>query len=208
MSLDPDLLHLLVVTVFSFLIGLEVRSYRSQEHGDERENYFFGDIRTYSFVGILGFLLFKIDPESLLLYLAGFLSITLLYAILYHQNLQERRRSILLYIVMLLVYTFGALVQTQPLWMSALLYVSIVFILNADRSVDRFVKEINSSEFETLGKMVLLSAVILPLLPDTKSIPYIPLSPFKIWLAVVVISGISSEVISCRNISFRPKVMS
>jgi uncharacterized membrane protein (DUF4010 family) len=57
--------------------------------------------------------------------------------------------------------------------------------------MERYLKEINIDEFETLGKMVLLSAVILPLLPDTKSIPYIPLSPFKIWLAVVVISGIS-----------------
>jgi len=191
MSLDPDLLHLLVVTVFSFLIGLEVKSYRSKLVDDENGNYFFGDVRTYSFVGILGYLLFKIDPSTLLLYLAGFLSITLLYAILYHQNLQEKKRSILLYIVMLLVYTFGALIQTQPLWMSALLYVSIVFILNSNRGLDKFVKEMNSGEFETMGKMVLLSAVILPLLPDTKGIPYIPLSPFKIWLAVVVISGIS-----------------
>jgi uncharacterized membrane protein (DUF4010 family) len=39
--------------------------------------------------------------------------------------------------------------------------------------------------------MVLLSAVILPLLPNTNVIPHIPLSPFKIWLAVVVISTIS-----------------
>ena len=191
MSIDPDLLHLLVVMVFSFLIGLEVKSYRNRSGDSAHEHYFFGDVRTYSFIGILGYFLFKIDPVSLLLYLAGFLSITLLYAILYRQNLREKKRSILLYIVMLLVYTFGALIQTQPLWMSALLYVSIVFILNSNREVDKFVKEMNSEEFETMGKMVLLSAVILPLLPDTKSIPYIPLSPFKIWLAVVVISGIS-----------------
>jgi uncharacterized membrane protein (DUF4010 family) len=192
MMLDPILLHFLIVTVFSFLIGLEVKSYRSQYAKEKEQNYFFGDVRTYSFVGILGFVLFLIDTNSLhLLYLAGFLSITLLYAILYRQNLLEKKRSILLYIVMLLVYSFGALIATKPTWVSALLYVSIVFILNANRGVQKYVKEINIDEFETLGKMVLLSAVILPLLPDTKSIPYIPLSPFKIWLAVVVISGIS-----------------
>ena len=192
MMLDPILLHFLIVTVFSFLIGLEVKSYRSQYAKEKEQNYFFGDVRTYSFVGILGFVLFLIDTNSLhLLYLAGFLSITLLYAILYRQNLLEKKRSILLYIVMLLVYSFGALIATEPTWVSALLYVSIVFILNANRGVEKYVKEINIDEFETLGKMVLLSAVILPLLPDTKSIPYIPLSPFKIWLAVVVISGIS-----------------
>jgi len=191
MNINPDLLHFLITTVFSFLIGLEVKSYRSQFLNTKDENYFFGDVRTYSFIGILGFVLFKLDSSALLLYLAGFLAITLLYALLYYKNLQEKKRSILLYIVMLLVYSFGALIQIQPLWLSALLYVSIVFILNADRGIEKFVKDININEFETLGKMVLLSAVILPLLPDTKSIPYIPLSPFKIWLAVVVISGIS-----------------
>jgi uncharacterized membrane protein (DUF4010 family) len=39
--------------------------------------------------------------------------------------------------------------------------------------------------------MVLLSAVILPLLPNTNTISYLPISPFKLWLAVVVISSIS-----------------
>ncbi|WP_457747578.1 hypothetical protein [Sulfurimonas sp.] len=191
MSINVDLIHFLVVTVFSFLIGLEVKSYRSQIEKEEKQRYFFGDVRTFSFVGILGFVLFKIDAQTPLLYLAGFLNIAMLYALLYHKNLKEQKRSILLFVVMLLVYSFGPLVQTQALWMTALLYVSIVFILNSNRALEKYLKNINISEFETLGKMVLLSAVILPLLPDTKNIPYIPLSPFKIWLAVVVISAIS-----------------
>jgi len=190
-SLNIDLVHFLVITTFSFLIGLEVKSYRNHNVTPHSENLFFGDVRTYSFVGILGFILFKIDSNLHILYAGGFLSITLLYALLYQKNLQENKRSILLYIVMLLVYSFGALIQTQPLWMTALLYVSIVFILNINRGVKKFTHKINISEFETLSKMILLSAVILPLLPNTNIIPYIPLSPFKIWLAVVVISGIS-----------------
>lgn len=190
MSLNLDLVHFLLVIVFSFLIGLEVKSYRKEFSKVDSSNYFFGDVRTYTFIGVLGFILYKIDASSLL-YLCGFLSLTLLYALLYYRNLLEHKRSILLFIIMLLVYTFGAIVQTQELWMSALLYVSIVFILNSEVSIKEYFKDIHVVEFETLGKMVLLSAVILPLLPDTKIIPYVPLSPFKIWLAVVVISSIS-----------------
>jgi uncharacterized membrane protein (DUF4010 family) len=155
----------------------------------DSNHYFFGDVRTYAFIGILGFILYTLD--NTFLYLAGFVSLSTLYALLYYRNLLENKRSILLFIVMLLVYTFGALVQTQELWMLALLYVTIVFVLNSEVSVTKYVKNIDVAEFETLGKMILLSAVILPLLPDTKIIPYIPLSPFKIWLAVVVISSIS-----------------
>ena len=189
MSLNIDLVHFLIVIVFSFLIGLEVKSYRREFYEIDTNSYFFGDVRTYTFIGILGFILFKID--SSMLYLLGFLSLTILYAILYTKNLLENKRSILLFIVMLLVYTFGALVQTQELWMTAFLYVSILFILNSNTNLDKLIKNININEFETLGKMILLSAVILPLLPDTKVIPYLPMSPFKIWLTVVVISGIS-----------------
>ncbi|WP_457749799.1 MgtC/SapB family protein [Sulfurimonas sp.] len=191
MNLNIDFVHFLVVTAFSFLVGLEVKSYRNQYITPQEESLFFGDVRTYSFVGILGFILFIIDSNLHILYASGFLSITVLYALLYYKNLQENQRSILLYIVMLLVYSFGSLIQIQPLWMTALLYVSIVFILNINKGVEKFTHEININEFETLSKMILLSVVILPLLPDTKTIPYIPLSPFKIWLAVVVISGIS-----------------
>jgi uncharacterized membrane protein (DUF4010 family) len=191
MHINSELIHFLVVAVFGFLIGLEVKSYRAQIEQRENTKYFFGDVRTYSFVGILGFILFKITSGSLLPYLTGFLTLSLLYALLYNKNLKEEKRSILLFIVMLLVYSFGPLLETQPFWMTALLYVSIVFILNSTRGIDRYIKDINISEFETLGKMILLSAVILPLLPNTKVIPYIPLSPFKIWLAVVVISAIS-----------------
>lgn len=189
MSLNIDLVHFLIVIVFSFLIGLEVKSYRREFYKTDTNTYFFGDVRTYTFIGILGFILFKIDPT--MLYLLGFLTLTILYSLLYARNLLENKRSILLFIVMLLVYTFGGLVQTQALWMTAFLYVSIVFILNSNINIDKFIKNINISEFETLGKMILLSAVILPLLPDTKVIPYLPMSPFKIWLTVVVISGIS-----------------
>jgi len=191
MDINIDFAHFLVVSIFSFLIGLEVKSYQHQKENQQKSNYFFGDIRTYSFVGVLGFILFKIDSNGLLIYLAGFLVLSLLYAVLYYNNLKEKRRSILLFIVMLLVYSFGALINTQPLWMSALLYVSIIFILNSDNKIEKYLADINISEFETLSKMILLSAVILPLLPDTNNIPYIPISAFKIWLAVVVISAIS-----------------
>ncbi len=191
MNFNNDLVHFLVVATFSFLVGLEVKSYRNQRIGQTDENYFFGDVRTFSFVGILGFILWQLETHIHLLYALGLFSISVLYALLYHQNLQNHKRSILLYIVMVLVFAMGALIQVQPLWMTALLYVSIVFILNINQSIGSFAKEINSEEFLALSKMVLLSVVILPLLPDTKIIPYIPLSPFKIWLAVVVISGIS-----------------
>jgi uncharacterized membrane protein (DUF4010 family) len=191
MTLNADLVHFILTAVFSFLVGLEVRTYRYHFHPDSQSQPFFGTARTYTFVGILGFIFYRIDPVHLTAYVTVLGGLTLLYALFYYQKLIDHRQSILLYLVMLCVYAFGPLTQLFPLWMPALLFVMIVFILNARTAIHRISLCIDPYEIETLGKMVLLSAVILPLLPDEKVIPMVPLSPFKIWLAVVVISAIS-----------------
>ncbi|WP_353662871.1 DUF4010 domain-containing protein [Hydrogenimonas sp. SS33] len=144
-----------------------------------------------TFIGVLGFIFYRIDPVHLLPYTTGMILLTVLFALFYKKRLHEGHPGILLYVVMLCVYSFGPLSILLPLWAPALLFVAVVFILNANGVIERFTAGADTYEFETLGKMVLLSAVILPLLPDEKVIPYIPLSPFKIWLAVVVISAIS-----------------
>jgi len=190
MSISPDLIHLIITMVLSFLVGLELKTYRQQFHPNS-DRFFFGTARTYTFVGILGYLFYRIDTVHLSAYLVVLTALSLLYALLYFHKLKENKASILPYVIMLCVYAFGPMTQLFPLWMPALLFVMIVFILNARQSLQHFSHDINMHEFETLGKMVLLSAVILPLLPDSKVIPYLPISPFKIWLAVVVISAIS-----------------
>ncbi|BBG65949.1 glutamate synthase [NADPH] large chain [Hydrogenimonas sp.] len=190
MRLEPDLVHFAITVVFSFLVGLEVKTYRIQFHADSAK-YFFGSARTLTFVGILGFLFYKIDPVHLVPYTAVLISLSLVYSIFYWTKVRKKSQSILLFTVMLCVYAFGPMTQIYPLWMPALLFVLIIFILNARHTIQKFTLGINTYEFETLGKMVLLSAVILPLLPDEPITRYIPLSPFKIWMAVVVISAIS-----------------
>jgi uncharacterized membrane protein (DUF4010 family) len=190
-TLNPDLVHFVVTAVFSFLVGLEIKTYRQQYHPKSDGPFFFGTTRTFTFVGILGYLFYRIDPERLIPYTVAMVLLSCLYALFYYRRLEEGRPSILLYVVLLSVYTFGPLSVLTPLWIPALLFVVIVFLLNAKSTINRFIEGTDTYEFETLGKMVLLSAVILPLLPESRVIPWLPLSPFKIWLAVVVISAIS-----------------
>jgi len=188
--LSPELIHLIITSAFSLLIGLEIKTYNLKA-GESAQKFIFGTARTYTFIGIIGYISYKLEPVHFTVYSIILASFSLLFALLYYQKLKEGQQSILLYTVMLCVYAFGPMTELFPLWMTALLFVLIVFIVNANRTLYRFTNDINVNEFETLGKMVLLSAVILPLLPDTKVIPYLPISPFKLWMAVVVISGIS-----------------
>lgn len=188
-SFNADLIHFIMTAVFSFLTGLEIKSYRVRFHKEDPKTTI-GSARTYTMLGILGFLFFIIDP-SRILYLAGFIGFSILFALFYHHQLQQNRTSILLYLVGLIVYSFGPLIVHYPLWFVSLLFVMTIFILNSKTKLQYLTQHINTTEFETLGKMVLLSAVILPLLSRKPLEGFVAVSPFDVWLAVVVISGIS-----------------
>ncbi len=189
MNFDAHLIQFGLTVVFSFLIGLEVKTYR-QHMNVQKSNDFFGTTRTLTFIGVMGYVFYIIDPK-LLLYIAGLAGYTLLYALFYMRKLRDGRSSILLYLVSLLIYSFGPLVVLFPLWTATLLFVIVIFVLNAKGMIERVTESTDTTEFETMGKMVLLSGVILPLLPDHQVSEFIPLSPFKIWMAVVIISAIS-----------------
>ena len=190
MQIHELLLHILPVVIFSFIIGLEVRAYLTKFHENDAR-VFFGTTRTYAFLGILGFILYEIEPKNFSLFIVGFLSITFLYSILYKKMLDTDKNSILLYIVSIIVYSFGPLVGIFPLWISTLIFVLVIFLLNSKKRILTFHPKINIYELETFGKIILLSAVVLPLLPTDNNIPYLGISLYKIWLTVVVISTIS-----------------
>lgn len=188
-AFDTQLIPFVLTFVFSFLIGLELKAYKLKFHTEEIHS-FWGTTRTYTFTGVIGYLFYKIEPLYFFVYIAGLFGLTLLYALFYKSLLEKNKHSIVLYLVMLIVYSFGPIASLFPIWMPSLIFVLVIFILNAKQKLLDIKLSVNIYEFETLGKMVLLSAVILPLLPD-KTLPYLGISFYKIWLTVVVISAIS-----------------
>jgi uncharacterized membrane protein (DUF4010 family) len=181
--IEKELISFLVTTVFSFLIGLEVKTYR--EHF--KSSFEFGSIRTFTFVGILGYLFYKIN---IYFYIAGFIVLGLYSLLFYYFKLINQKASIVIFLVMSIVYAFGPISINEPVWLLGLIFVILIFGLNIKRFYPTISQKIDTYELETFAKMVLLSVVILPLLPK-KPLPYIELSPFKIWLIVVIISAIS-----------------
>ena len=179
--IDKSLIDLLITSLFAFIIGLEIKTYYKR-----KKLPLIGSTRTMLFLGIIGFLTYKI---SLYFYLAFFVVFGLLYLAYYIKELQNQKTTIILFLVATIVYTFGPINIYFPFWMDAIIFVIIIFTLNYKKYFT-FYNELNEEEFETLAKFVLLSGVILPILPKEK-IPYLDISYFKIWLVVVVVSGIS-----------------
>lgn len=181
-----------LVALFGFLTGLEFREYillRSKER-PEIPVISLGTSRTFTFIAILGYLLFILDP-GYRLYLAGMAGLLLFFGLFYHHKLKSGQTGLLQPLIALIVYAYGAIISLQPPWFLILVFVALVFTLSTWKKTHHFVEHIDPREMPTLAKFLLLSGVILPLLPDTPLSSYIPATPFKIWLAVVVVSSIS-----------------
>lgn len=183
---ETEYFRFILTVVLSFLTGLEIREYKKT-----LENaYFIGSVRTYTFIGILGYIFSVLDP-SWRLYMAGMGVLTVLFALFYFRKLQEDQKGIISLLVALLVYTYAPIIMTQPLWFAALIFVAIVFVVNAKTQVQSLIQILDNSELVTFAKLVLLTVVIWPLLPTAPISTWIPISLSKIWMAVVVVSGIS-----------------
>jgi len=187
--LIPDeFIKFLLVLVFSLLIGLEQR----RHHIAENEDLLFGTDRTFTFIGLLGYVLFIANPTSYIPFLSGFVIIGLLLAIQYFQKIsQHNNYGLTSSILALLTYCLPIMVFTQPVW---LLLSFVVVILTLTELKNNFIslsKKASEEEFITLAKFIAFAGVILPLLPDKPISDQIPISPYNLWLAVVVVSGIS-----------------
>ena len=178
----------LLVLVFSLIIGLEQR----RHHISENEDLLFGTDRTFTFIGLLGYVLFIANPQSYIPFLAGFLVIGFLLAINYFQKIsQHSNYGLTTSILALLTYCLPIMVFTQPVWL-VLAFVVVILILTELKP--RFIsisKKASEEEYITLAKFIAFAGVILPLLPDQPISAQIPISPYRLWLAVVVVSGIS-----------------
>ena len=76
--LPQELVTFLLVAVFSLLIGLSQRRISLKREG---ETTLFGTDRTFTFIGILGYLLYILEPEGYRLFIGGGLVLGVLLAV-------------------------------------------------------------------------------------------------------------------------------
>ena len=176
--------ELIIVIMAGLLIGLEIKEYRV--HNDATKEI--GSVRTFSFIALISFIFAKVD---LYLYMLGYLAVVSHFLLFYNFKLKTLRTGILLFLVASLVYSFGIIIVRFDIWFFIVVFVSVIFIYNLNRKLGHFYTVFDEQEIETFAKLLLLSAVILPLLPVENISDQVPVSYFKVWLAVVVVSMFS-----------------
>jgi uncharacterized membrane protein (DUF4010 family) len=187
-EIPVDLLNFILVTLFSLLIGLSLRIL----HPDRDESSQFGTDRTFTFIGIWGYILYLISGHNQTIFIVGGIVLSMLLGVNYYFKISYFKNFGLTTIVIALItYCLAPLIYTQPLWLFLLIVVIVLALTELKESLMLISQKINKNEFITLAKFLAIAGVILPIVPDRQISPYLNITPYKIWLAVVVISTLS-----------------
>ncbi|MDR3611368.1 MAG: DUF4010 domain-containing protein [Ignavibacteriaceae bacterium] len=187
-QIPRELINFLLVLMFSLLIGLEQRNL----HIDLKFESLYGTDRTFTLIGILGFILYILAPITLVFFLAGGVVLSALLGIYYFNKIRINNQwGFTSIIIALITYCLTPLVYLQPHWMVMLIVVTVLIIVEIKETLFNFSRKIDRNEFTTLARFIIIAGIILPLLPNNPIFRGINISPFQIWLSIVAVSGIS-----------------
>lgn len=184
-----EMVNFLLVILFSLLIGLSIHRLNLNK---ESERFLFGTDRTFTFIGILGYLLYILDPVEYRLYILGAVILGVLFAINYFvKQLKYQLFGVTTIVIALITYALPPIVVTQPSWLYIMVVVAVLLFMEMKHNFAELAQKMKNDEMVTLAKFLAISGIILPILPNENLLPEINLTPYTVWLATVVVSGIS-----------------
>jgi len=186
-KIPADLINLVFVVVFSFIIGLEQRL----RHPQDAENSF-GTDRTYTMIAIIGFVFYVISPQNLTPFFIGFISIITFLVIYYLRRIIDTQdNGITTILTGMFAYSLAPLFYTQETWLALLLIISVLVLIELKEEIVEFSKKLDRKEIITLAKFILIAGIVLPLMSNKPISDTLNISPKKFWLTIVAVSSIS-----------------
>ncbi|KAA1170590.1 MgtC/SapB family protein [Marinobacter salinexigens] len=182
-------IRLAIALLLGAIIGLE----RGWEARDQKSGERIAGIRTFALVGLLGGISAVLAREvtewafPILL-----ISVVAMGIVAYSERLAHIRNfSITGMVGMVLTFCFGAVaVAVDPVMATASAVITAI-ILDNKNEIHGWVQRLKEHELDAALKLLLISVVMLPLLPNEKLGPGGVLNPREIWWMVVMIASIS-----------------
>ncbi len=178
-----------VALALGLLIGVE----RGWKEREAEEGSRIAGIRTFGLLGLLGGLwaLLAEDLGNLLLGVS-FLALT---AVLIAAYITDRRTArdigITTLVACLVTFALGALAVRGLVHIAITGAVVTVALLSLKPTLHRWLRRLEPEEFYAVLKLLLISVVLLPVLPDQGYGPWEAFNPFQVWWMVVLIAGLS-----------------
>jgi len=175
-KIPVNILNFTLTVLFSLLIGLEQRS----QHKKQKFGSLFGTDRTFTLIGILGYILYLIEPKELMLFAGGGICITAVLITSYWGKIKVHKMfGATSLIIALITYCLAPLIYLQPAWLVILIVVTVLWLTELKSTFLEFSKKFDDQEFITLARFLVIIGVISPLLPDRPISEEINISPYK-----------------------------
>jgi len=178
-----------LVLLLGLLVGIE-RGWSLQR---KKEGQRTAGIRTFTLIALSGGL-WSILSEHVGPWLLGIALIALVLIIMtgYYQHARKTGAlGLTTEMAAFITFSIGAAVIKGYIILSVAVTIVMVLILSIKPKLHKWVKTIEPDELYSGILFLLISAVVLPLLPNRGFGPWDALNPFEIWGMVVLIAGIS-----------------
>jgi uncharacterized membrane protein (DUF4010 family) len=179
--LPPEIFGFVLTLGLSLLIGFE---------REEHEPDGIGGVRTFPIIGLAGFLLVAGFPETAIPFALGLVVMGGLVAMSHWFSLKKGEPGITTEAAALLIFTIGGCAAKGLYWIAIATGVVAVILLQEKRLLEGLANRLPPHEMRTMLRFLLLTAVILPVVPN-RDFTVFEINPFKIWLVVVAVSGVS-----------------
>ncbi len=187
--LPTEGIKIVLALFLAFLIGLE-----REEHKASGGHYSFGGVRTFPLIALIGYSIALLAGKQLIVEALGFLVVGGFLMLSYWHKLQSQSTAgtpgVTSELSGLMTYLVGSLVYHDLFWIATTLTVASSFLLMLKEALEGLSKRIAPLEILTFTKFLLLTAVILPILPN-QPFGRFSINPFKTWLIVVAVSTVS-----------------
>jgi uncharacterized membrane protein (DUF4010 family) len=178
-----------LAVAIGLLIGIE-RGWQEREAQDGAR---VAGIRTFTLISFLGAISALIaGPDRPLLMGLAFISFAFPFGLFEYGRARDRRSfSATGFVTGLLVFALGAYAIFGNMTVAAAAGVTVTAILAARRVLHGFLRHLKWKELRAAIVLLVMTAVLLPVLPDRAVDPWGALNPHSIWLMTVLIGFVS-----------------
>jgi uncharacterized membrane protein (DUF4010 family) len=179
--------------VVALAIGLAAGFERGWKQRDEPSGRREAGVRTFTIVALTGFAAgVALERFGALFSSAIALGVFALIAIIYFTDVDDDKadRGATTEVAAILTFVLGALAGAGEVLAAGITGAVLVALLHMKDELHGLLARIHEFELTAAIKLLLVSVVLLPVLPDQGYGPGGVLNPYKLWWAVVVISTI------------------
>ena len=132
----------------------------------------FGGVRTYPLIGLIAYGISLLSGGEILPVTLGFAVVAGFLMLSYRNKLQSGTAGVTSEMSALTTYVAAALVYREQFWIATTLTVASMLLLELKSALEGLTQRIAQEEILTFTKFLLLTAVILPVLPNREFGPF------------------------------------